>query len=128
MDHSLDKELALTKDGHSQKVVVNGSVSKWRLVTSSVRQGFVVGSILFKIKYTLSKFAEDAKLSSAVDMLEGKDAIQRDLDRLERWAHATIAATEVLVVTQPKEMALSWEGRFRLDNRKKFFTRRVVRH
>jgi len=95
MDHSLDKELALTKDGHSQKVVVNGSVSKWRLVTSSVRQGFVVGSILFKVKYTLSKFAEDAKLSSAVDMLEGKDAIQRDLDRLERWAHATIAATEV---------------------------------
>ena len=43
-----------------------------------------VGDMDSGIECTLSKFADDTKLCGVVEKLEEKDAIQRNLDRLER--------------------------------------------
>ena len=81
-----------------QRVVVNGTASSWKPVTSGVPQGSVLGPLLFTIFVSdipddlhnfVSLFADDTKIYAAVQNCERDShatCLQADLNTLYEWS------------------------------------------
>ena len=78
-----------------QRVIVNGSPSKWAKVASGVPQGSVLGPVLFiifindmpnQINSFISLFADDTKVYGKSTSQNQKSVIQDDLSKLQAWS------------------------------------------
>ena len=77
----------------SQRVVVNGTISRWKPVMGGVPQKALLGPVLFNIfnkdinegiECIFNRSADNTKLSGTVEITEGRDVTQRDLDKPQK--------------------------------------------
>ena len=80
-----------------QRVVVNGTTSEWKEVTSGVPQGSVLGPLLFVLYINdlpdvikngsgIYLFADDTKLYKSISSTTDCESLQKDLFEMQKWA------------------------------------------
>ena len=81
--------------GREQRVRVNGELSDSKPVISGIPQGSVLGPLLFvlyindlpdTVRSNILLFADDTKIFRRVSTIEDAEALQNDIDALNRWS------------------------------------------
>ncbi|GAB0182220.1 mitochondrial enolase superfamily member 1 [Grus japonensis] len=134
MNYGLDEQIVRyfknSLNGHTQRVMISGTKSSWRPVTSSVPQGSILGPSLLnnfindldeRGECTLRNFANDTKVGGVAEMPEGRTSIQRDLNRLEKWADRNLMKfnnekCKILHLKRTKSMHLYMLGASQLES------------